>query len=503
MRRSDWARGKCEDPRRAREKLASSLLWVILGVGCSDASVSPAPMDPCAPHHYPVELALTRVISDDAEEFRAVRAAGSRVALCGKKTLRIVDLAGETATERGRSVLSSPCARLAGGDGLVAVVGDAGDLALFTVDNAGALAPAASVSGAAAGFRDVALSGADLYLAAGEAGVKHFVYDGTHLVPSPDVPGAVDAEGVAPLAGNLFVADGSTGVKRLALPGGGVTWSSPPPKNGRVWRLSTDGTRVLALAGADGVALFEGGSHLPESIVFTPTRGVACDGARLGQDIYVADEGALSRYDMGSGALTPLAFLERADRGRLVGAWVAGVARVGDAVLVLDGAGVSALRATPHVPAPHLISQIPNVETVMAATGDDLVARLPISNVGDAPLGISMMACDGPLCSARPVGPAAFDPGCPARLMVPPGQSVWLQITVAPPTPTSPAAGKVILDSDSPTDPERAVPVVANVRPLAVGDLAPDFVLPSYRGATLHLAEQRGRVVLLKFFNSG
>lgn len=497
------------------------------GAGGQDAATAmdggadtPAPQDTGAPDGGPGEDAaapewpaptgtdpLVRTNEDAGPPLRAILAHDGAVVACAAGGVRLLASDGALVAE-----LPLPgCARLAAdGPGRALAITDDGGVTPLAIAPGTLTAQGAGYTPAAGSPRihDVARVG-DTLVGTAPDGLYAVDPDAGTATQLLDLPGARDVAA----RGDKALVTGAAGALRVVqIDGGGATLIGEVPlvdelgpSGGPTWSVDASGPQV-AVTGTHGVALVDMDGAKPAQVGLIALSGapldtVALDGGLLG----VASWGSVELWDVDDPTAPRRVGIEEVrtpDAKPPVGHFSAIAANDG-ALLAAGPGGLLRLEVHPDAAGPDLSLPRATLSYAGVPVGEVSSGGYLIENEGEEPLVIWSIALGDPAFTLTIdpdfAGPVAdYDPR-PA-MVIDPGSLGFIDVTFTAAS-TEEIATTLTLVTNDPDERTVEIPLFGNYRRLAVGDPAPEVLVPALDGSVHALSEMKGQVVYLKVFS--
>jgi peroxiredoxin len=342
--------------------------------------------------------------------------------------------------------------------------------------------------------RGLASDGATIWVALGGDGLRALSVQGGDAAAFGNV--AV-ARGVALAGARLVVAAGSEGV--VVLDDAGAVVGTVPTETA-VHGVVAAGERAIALRGAQGWDLLDVGGSAPELVASMTTGGISLDAAFVDGGVLVVEGWAVTRFAVDGGAPEAIGVEQRRDVGELEGAWLRGIARMGDGWVVVDDDAAIPLEVRHEADAPNIAVDVPSFG-VWAEPGETSASAYLVRNTGTEDLLIGSVEADGDFAAALQTDALEEDAKCDGYFAVPPGATVLVDLEFD--AGDDPSEGTLTILSNDPDEPRLEIPLDGNRERMREGDDAVDFTGLTLDGELFRLSDHEGKVVFLKMFNYG
>lgn len=326
----------------------------------------------------------------------------------------------------------------------------------------------------APGDEGMAVVGDRLYVANRSRGTVVYTLDGASLPTESGAGGGGGAtwELAAVADTHLLGADNIDGVVVIDI-------SSPDAPvlaatvsvGGSTYDIAVDGDYAYAAAGGDGVVVLDiGDPSSPVPVAWANTGGSAVSVAVSSGVLWVADHTAISAWNVADPlSPSPIGWEEVQQFALGVGA------HAGGAVLG-DWGFFEAWTLDTSVLAPALDTPL---DGLRAANG---IAEATLYNRGQGNLVLTDAQAEGATVLA-------------SASTIPPGGSATLRVAYEGTAPSS-----VCVGTNDPDVPTLTLAISADGDEAPVGEVAPDFSLPTVTGEVVRLSEQLGHPVMLSYF---
>ncbi len=324
------------------------------------------------------------------------------------------------------------------------------------------------------GDEGMAVVGDRLFVANRERGTVVYALDGTALPTELGSGGGGAATWDLAAAGedHLLAADNIEGIVVIDVSSpDSPTVLTTVDVGGSTYDIAVDGDYAYAAAGGDGVVVLDvRDPSAPVPVAWANTGGSAVSVAVSTGVLWVADHSSISAWDVSDPVSpSPIGWEEVQQFALGIGAHPTGA-------VLGDWGYFEAWTLDRSVSAPALDTPL---DGLRAANG---VAETTIHNRGQGDLVLADALAEG---AAVWVSAAT----------IPPGASATLRVVYEDAVP-----GSVCVGTNDPDHPTLTLAISADGDEAPVGEVAPDFTLPTVTGDTVRLSEQLGHPVMLSYF---